>query len=252
METKVLVEGTYFKNKKKKLHFLDLKDLDSIRGVMRNLKPDIIIHAGGLTNTDYCEKNPERALLINVKGTKNLLYEFQGKMIYFSTDYVFDGVTGNYDEDSTPNPINHYGITKELAEQAVLKQDGNLVVRISGLYGHNPDNNRFIDNFNQNSITAFDNLISSPTYIPDIGNAINKLKNLNGIIHFTGPESFSRYVFTINIINGLGLANKVIPLNYDYSQTFAKRPFNSSLSTKYQHFNPTCLFDALSEMRQLK
>ena len=124
---------------------MDLADKASIRNCLAETKPDVVLHCGGLTNTDFCEANQDLANRVNCFGTEALLKEFDGKIIYFSTDYVFDGEHAPYDEKSQPNPLNHYGKTKLAAERVVLDKPQNLVVRVSGLYGFNGNNNRFLD-----------------------------------------------------------------------------------------------------------
>lgn len=251
-EKGIIVEGTCFKNKKKDLHYLDLRNFNSIYDIIKNVDPTTIIHTGGLTNTDYCEKNPEEAFSVNVESTKKILSRFDGRVVYFSTDYVFNGETGNYNEDSLADPINYYGFTKRLAEQEVLKNKDNLVVRVSGLYGNNPFNNKFLSGLNKNEIEVYDNLISSPTYINDVVKEMDRLMSLKGIIHFTGPEAFSRYDFAMKIVNGLKLTTKVIANRYNPLKTTAKRPFKSNLLTKYNFFNMTYLDNALVEMQKSK
>ena len=244
------ISGTHHQNKNDSLDYLDLENLNSIRKVIENTEPDILIHTGGLTDTNFCEKNQEHAFSVNVEGTKKLVSTFNGKIIYFSTDYVFNGNTGDYNEDSSPNPINYYGFTKMLAEQEVLNNSNNLVVRVSGLYGNNPYNNRFLNSLDKNEIKVYDNLISSPTYIKDIVKEMDILVNLKGTIHFTGSEALSRYEFTKKIVRGLELKTQVIPHKYNAKQTLAKIPLKSNLSTKYNFFNVSCLDDALIEMKK--
>ncbi len=226
---------------------LDLGDRDSIKRCLAQTKPEIILHCGGLTDTAFCEANPDLANRINFLGTTELLNSFDGKMIYFSTDYVFDGESAPYNETAQTNPINHYGKTKLLAERKVLERPQNLVVRVSGLYGVNRHNNRFLDRLrNSRVITASQELVSTPTYVEDIVRAIPEFIDMSGILHFTGEQPFSRYDFAKLAVEGLGLNTEVIAQE---SNGTVRRPKNSSLVSVYGS-KKTPIGEALREMRR--
>jgi len=226
---------------------MDLADEASIGKCLDETKPEAIIHCGGLTDTDSCEANPDLANRVNCLGTEALLKEFDGKFIYFSTDYVFDGEHAPYDEKSEPNPINHYGKTKLIAERMVLEKSQNLVVRVSGLYGVNKNNNRFLDGLrSRRVIKASQELISTLTYIEDLARAIPDLMNMAGVLHFSGEQSFSRYDFAKLAVESLGLNAEVVAQE---SNGLAKRPRNSSLSSVYA-LKKTPVDEALIEIRR--
>ena len=227
---------------------LDLSDTDSIRKCLTETKPEVIFHCGGLTNTDFCESNQDLASRINVSGISELLNGFDGKVIYFSTDYVFNGENAPYNENSQPNPINHYGKTKLAAERAVLERNGNLVVRVSGLYGFNGKNNRFLDGLrNSRVITASQELISTPTYIEDIAKAVPDFMRMSGLVHFTGEQPFSRYDFAKLAVESLGLNTEVVAQE---NNEIARRPRNSSLVSVY-NLRKTPIDEALKEIRRV-
>lgn len=226
---------------------LDLGDVGSIRKCLDKTKPKIIIHCGGLTNTDFCEANPDLANRINCFGTTELLNGFDGKMIYFSTDYVFDGESAPYDENSQPNPINHYGKTKLATERVVLDTPQNLVVRVSGLYGFNRNNNRFLDRLRNNrTITVSQELVSTPTYIEDIVRAIPEFIKMSGILHFSGEQLLSRYDFAKLAVESLELNTEVFAQK---SNEVAGRPRNSSLVSVYR-LRKTPIDEAFREIRR--
>lgn len=229
------VYGTFFKNKNnKKLLKLNLSEKEDIKKVIAQIKPDLVVHCGGLTNTDYCEENQKEAYEVNVESVENLMKIYSGKIIYFSTDYVFDGTTPPYDENKIPNPINYYGVTKLMAEKIILRGKNNLVVRVSGLYGLCTGFNKFIDKFNnENVLKEFDDLISTPTYLNDILASFSIFLEKNGLLHFSGEESFSRYDFTKICINLLDLNNLIEKKKYISSASISKRPQDSSLTSIY-------------------
>ena len=226
---------------------LDLSDEASIRKCLAETRPEVIFHCGGLTNTDFCESNQDLVLRINVSGTNELISSFDGKIIYFSTDYVFDGENAPYDENSPPNPINHYGKTKLVAERMVLDKPQNLIVRVSGLYGFNGNNNRFLDGLRKYGvIAASQKLISTPTYIEDIVKAVPEFMGMSGILHFIGEQSFSRYDFAKLAVESLGLDAEVVAQE---SNGIARKPRNSSLVSVYS-LRKTPIDKALKEIRR--
>lgn len=227
---------------------LDLGDEMNIRRCLKQTKPEVVLHCGGLTDTDFCESNPDFAMRANCLGTEVLLNEFEGKIVYFSTDYVFDGENAPYDERSQPNPINHYGKTKLFAERKVLERNGNLVVRVSGLYGKNKHNNKFLNRLRSKTlIQASTKLISTPTYINDVIEALPDLIKMSGLVHFSGEQQFSRYEFLRKVVEGLGLSLEVQPSEYEIKS--AKRPKNSSLISIY-NFKKTKIENVLKEINE--
>ena len=227
---------------------LDLTRSSSIKKCLAKTKPDAIVHCGGLTDPDFCEAYPNLATKVNVSGTKALLEAFGGKLIYFSTDYVFDGENPPYNEKSQPNPLNHYGKTKLLAEELVLKNPQNLVVRVAGLYGFNNHNDRFLGRLrNQRVVEASSTLYSTPTYLEDIAGSIQDFLKMSGLLHFTGEQSFSRYEFLKKAVKSLGLSTEILP--WESRDMIAKRPKNSSLISVHR-FKKTLADDALKEITE--
>ncbi|MGZ5244653.1 MAG: sugar nucleotide-binding protein, partial [Bacteroidia bacterium] len=121
----VEVLGTHFSFATPETHFFDTLNLDNPENYpIANFKPTHILHAGALTHVDYCEEHPEESYMQTVQSTINVLQlakAFSAKLIYVSTDYVFDGKAGPYDEEAIPNPINVYGKHKLEAEQLIQK-----------------------------------------------------------------------------------------------------------------------------------
>lgn len=245
-----LNQKTSFIEKNKNRSFrMNLAEEEEISKVLLSTNPSLIIHCGGITDTDLCEREKEFSWKVNVEGTENLMRSYNGKIIYFSTDYVFDGKNAPYNENSKPNPINHYGITKLKAEEIILRRKENLVVRVSGLYGINKNNNKFINRFiDQDKIYAYTNLISSPTYIEDIVDNIQTLTHLSGIIHLSSNGSISRYNFTKLINDSLHLSKEIISCEYKNKDGTAKRPYNSSLTTLNKEIKTTPINIALAEI----
>jgi len=229
--------ATFFKNKPISNDYnlskniqMDIRKKSEIIYAIGTAKPSVVIHCGGITDTDLCEKEKQLAWDTNVKGVENLMSVYQGKIIYFSTDYVFDGQNPPYSEESKPNPLNYYGITKLEAEKKILEREKNLVVRVSGLFGISHTNNKFINKLvNNTKVFAYINLISSPTYIGDVVRNMPILIESSGIIHLSSYKGISRYNFLKMVVKFLDLPTSVLPCEYKATTAIAKRPYNSTM-----------------------
>ena len=101
---------------------MDISNKSIVQQVVSKYEPDVLIHLAAMTNVDGCEREKEKAWNINVKGTEHLLQAISGsetRIIFISTDYVFDGENGPYGVDAKPSPINYYGKSKLAAENAI-------------------------------------------------------------------------------------------------------------------------------------
>jgi dTDP-4-dehydrorhamnose reductase len=247
------VIGTYNTNFIQHLLKLDITNPIALRSVLMKIKPDIVINTAALTNTDYCEAHRKEAYKVNFRAVSYLVKFFKGKIVQISTDYVFDGEAGFYNEFCTPRPINYYGLTKLLAETVIQStRKDYLIIRVSGLYGYNKiGSNKFIKlNLHNNDVKACFDLISSPTLTDDVVNSMVRLLETNetGIFHIAGPKAISRYEFQCLIKDVFNLKGKVIPISAKEMNFVAKRPKNSSLiSTKIRLF----VHDPISGLRKI-
>ncbi|MCR4296621.1 MAG: SDR family oxidoreductase, partial [Elusimicrobia bacterium] len=118
---------------------LDMQDEEKVRTFLKAHRPAVVAVPAANPFVDYCELHPEETRRINVDGTLNVARacrELDARMIFYSSDYVFDGLKGSYTEEDAPCPINEYGRQKAEAERGVLASDPrNLVLRTSGAYG---------------------------------------------------------------------------------------------------------------------
>ena len=141
--------GTFFSFPIDGLHFFDTLALDNAENFeIDNFKPTHILHAGALTHVDYCESHQEESYLKTVQSTKNILSlaeKLSSKVIYISTDYVFDGLAGPYDEEAQVNPLSIYAKHKLEAEMLVRNQSSqNLILRVTNVYGDEARNKNFV------------------------------------------------------------------------------------------------------------
>ncbi|MBK7763984.1 MAG: sugar nucleotide-binding protein [Bacteroidetes bacterium] len=143
------VLGTYFSYPTSDtVYFNTLNLLDEKNVDVAAFKPDVIVHCGALTHVDYCEANIEESYQKTVVSTKNLLAlakQLEAKLVFISTDYVFDGIDGPYDEAAAVNPLSVYAKHKLEAEQRVLADStSHLVLRVTNVYGNEARNKNFV------------------------------------------------------------------------------------------------------------
>lgn len=204
----------------KKLIVTSKKDLDvtnrkkTLETIAR-LKPDIVFHFASLTRGEECAKNPEKARLINVKGTKNVAdacFINDCELLFVSTNEVFDGKSMvAYSETDIPKPLTIAGKTKHKAEEIIKKRLRKYyIVRSSWLYSE--WSNNFIHQVlnlvsNNKKIVLVDDEVSSPTYSLDLARAIKKLigKKEYGIYHLNNTGKASRFEFAMEAIKIFGL-----------------------------------------------
>ena len=191
-----------------------------------------------------CESNKELAWNNNVKATENILDSIRGtkcKIIFISTDYVFDGFSGPYSENDQPNPINYYGKTK-LAAENIIRGSGQpwVIIRTNVLYGNSFINKAsfvkwVIDSLSQKKkISVVDDQFGNPTWTGALSEAIklSMIMNVNEILNYGGSEFISRFEFAKKIAKIFGLNSSLIsPIKTRDLNQIAKRPLKSGLVT---------------------
>jgi dTDP-4-dehydrorhamnose reductase len=223
---------------------LDITDQKRVLNLFNELKPKIVIHTASETNVDKCETEKEHAWKINVEGTRNIALacsKANAKIVYISTDYVFDGKKGFYIEEDKPNPINYYGVTKLKGENQVIQHCKNYaILRTSVLYGWHPWKQNFatwvINELKQNKeITVVEDHYNTPTLADNLAEmAIEAIpKDLQGVYHACGSERIGRYEFARQIARAFDLNQNLIrPIKMEQLTAWiAKRPRDSSLNT---------------------
>jgi dTDP-4-dehydrorhamnose reductase len=221
----------------------DITSREDVKKVIFDFYPDVIINASGFTNVDLSEKERERAWKINVKGVEYLAETcrtIDAKIIHFSTDYIFNGLNGPYDEGAKADPLGYYGRTK-LASENALKISGVTysVIRTNVLYGianSRPDFVRWvINNLSENKrIRVVHDQINNPTYVEDLVQAINKIIELDkyGLYNIGGKDFLNRFEFAVMIAEYFGLNKElIVPIITEELKQPAKRPLKSGLIT---------------------
>ena len=227
--------------KKYKCIELDITNQRKVAEIIRNYKPDIIIHLAAMTDVDGCEKTPEIAFDVNVKATENLLTSFTGKFIYISTDYVFDGEKGPYFEDDKVNPMSVYGKTKLYGENLVQQSDIDWVILRSNIIFSYSDRtkasfvNWVVDSLKKRQmITVVNDQWNNPTWTNDLAKVISKIieKDINGLYHYGGRDYLNRLEFAKMIASTFGLDGSLIkPITTSELNWLAQRPLKSGLYT---------------------
>ncbi len=174
----------------------DLADSESLDCALKNLDCDVFINPAGLTSLEACEDDPRLAMRINsaAPGKIALWAASRGvRMIHFSTDYVFGGEnTALLTEQAAPHPLSVYGRSKLAGEKAVLAHPGNLVVRVSWVFG--PEKPSFIDQTFDNALAgkllaAIADKYSLPAFTTDLAEWVDGLigRKTEGILHACNP-----------------------------------------------------------------
>ena len=228
------VVGTYNQHPISGLEFLDLRDPLQLKRFLNRFQPSVVLYAAGLTDVDACERNPNLAWRLNAEAASEMASFCGVKMVYFSTDYVFDGIRGRYRENEEPTPLNVYGRTKLAGERAVLNiNPGNIVVRVSGLYDSiRIKGQDFSKPFQSTEpIEADDTRLSCPVHVEDVVSAVRLLLESNGgVYHVAGPDVLSRYEFYQLAALRFPNMPSVTPSSAS-SRQGAPRPQDSSLRT---------------------
>lgn len=211
---------------------------DDVIEEIESHNPSAIIHTAAYTSVDGAEENPERARQVNVEGTRHIAKAAErtnAHLVYISTDYVFDGVKGNYSESDKTNPVNVYGATKLEGEYIANSLDAPTTILRTSVVFDGAHQNFFtwaISELQQNDeVDAVTDQIASPTYAPNLAEiCIEAVKeNRTGIYHAAGPDQISRYDALIQVKEVLDISGTIKPINMNDLSWTAKRPKDSSL-----------------------
>lgn len=251
---------------------LDITNSDDVISYITNYNPDIVMHNAAWTAVDKAEQMPEAVYAVNALGPKYIAEaceKINAKLVYISTDYVFDGLGDKfYEVDDPKNGLSVYGKTKSQGEDFVTSiLDKYFIVRISWVFGLNGNN--FIKtmlklaNMGKKELNVVCDQIGSPTYTADLAKLLCDMIETEkyGVYHATNEGVCSWYDFACEIFKQANLDVKVNPVTTEeYSKLVinqAKRPLNSRMSkeslTKAGFSKLPCWQDALSRyLKELK
>jgi dTDP-4-dehydrorhamnose reductase len=245
---------------------LDLQDGDGFEKLFSEVKPTVIIHAGAMTQVDQCELHREDCYQVNVVATSKILQlanRYQSFAVFLSTDFVFDGLKGNYAEEDPIAPVNWYGKTKMEGEKMLKQLDIPwAIVRTCLVYGYSTDAGRLnivtwvYSKLKKGEwIKVVDDQVRTPTYVEDLAEGITKIVETKseGIFHLSGEETLTPYQMATKTAKHCGLDDGLIEkVNAQSFSQPAKRPaktgFNIDKAKFKLGFVPTPFNKALAKI----
>jgi dTDP-4-dehydrorhamnose reductase len=232
-----------------KIVSLDLTDHEATRKLLFELRPDAIVHCAAATNVDWCEEHPAETEAINVRATAALAETaalINARLIYISTDSVFDGVKGGYLENDEPAPRNVYAQSKLAGERETLRFHSSagvcsaIVVRVN-IYGWNAQDKESLAEWalgrieKGESVPGFIDVFFSPLLVNDLAPVLFDLlqHDMSGLYHVTGSERISKFEFARKVAATFGFDPKLVtPCCIRDARLKAARPRDTSLNTE--------------------
>ncbi len=227
---------------------VDLSQTPKALNTILSIKPDAIIHCAAVADLNLAERKPELAQQLNSELPGLLAdaaYRESIPFIHISTDAVFDGETGGYDETDLPNPLSVYAQTKLAGEQAVLDANPEALVARVVFYGWSSSGKRSLGEFFYNHlregepINGFTDTYFCPLYVEDLSLVLLEMltTGLNGIYHVVSPEAISKYQFGLRIARAFGFDEGLIkPIAASDIHRNAPRSLNLSLNARKIQF----------------
>lgn len=220
---------------------MDITDKAACERVIRAENVDAVIHCAAYTAVDAAEDNEELCRKVNAEGTKNIAEVCKSlniKMMYFSTDYVFDGEQDRpWEPEDKRQPLNVYGQTKYEGELAVEKLEKFFIVRIAWVFGINGKN--FVKTMlrlgkENGVVNVVNDQVGSPTYTYDLARlAVDMIQTERyGYYHATNEGECTWYTFACQIFNEAGMKVTINPVDSSAFPAKAKRPHNSRMEKK--------------------
>ena len=223
---------------------VDLADVDATRDAIDRIAPDVVIHTAALASVDQCQQDPQQAALMNVTATSNLIAALRGsacQLVFISSDSVFDGTRGDYDEYDEPAPINVYSRTKVDAERLILASGLDAVIARTAFYGWNVlpklDLAEWILSTlrDKGVIRGFFDAQFSPLATTHLAGLLLHLVTLHarGILNVASSEPCSKYQFARQLAARAGFSpDQVQPIDMNAAGLIAPRPKNVTLVTR--------------------
>lgn len=222
--------------------YADISSPNGVGSVVEDFRPDVVLHCASLTNIDFCESNKDLTARINIEGTKILVESIKDincKLIYVSTDTVYDGMKGNFLESDPINPPNYYGFSKYEGELETLKKANSLIIR-TNIFGWNITNKYSIAEWiiaelmSEREIKGFCDVIVSSIYNFDLAKVLELAieKDISGVYNLGSRTSLSKFEFALELAERFGFNKALIkPVSVDDFPFTAKRAKNLSLNT---------------------
>lgn len=223
LATDIKLDETY-------LEFLDVRNYQQCQTKIKRVKPDIVLHLAALTNLEECESNISNAYATNSMGVQNIIDACRSiniPMVYISTAGVFDGKKEMYTEDDIPNPINVYGKTKLLGEEAMKRYPKHFICRAGWMFGSGKKDKKFVSYMLQQikdgaeRLQVVDDTYGTLTYTEDFAKNLESLflTENYGLYHMTCSGVARRYDIAKHIVNQIAPHVKITKVNSNFFKT---------------------------------
>lgn len=218
---------------------LDVTQPDDVADVFQDFTPNVVVNCAAMSDVAACDENRSEAWAVNARAVKTLAKQCRStgaRLVQVSSDFVFNGKRGPYDENARPDPLNYYGRTKLAGENAVREAGRSnwAIVRTVLLYGTAQNLSRSnivlrtIDQLSRGeSLHIVDDQYRTPTYVEDLAAGIERLLHFEktGIYHLSGRELVSIYELACLVADVFGFDDALIePVSSDYFEDAVERP----------------------------
>lgn len=224
---------------------LDITNKSETSNFIKKINPGIIIHAASIGNVDYCEKHSKEAYRVNVEGTQHIINaarRVDAKIIFLSSNAIYDGLNPPYHEKSKTNPIDIYGKTKVEGEKLIMKSRLKYVIlRLITMYGWPQTGGRgnpatwIIENLKKGQrINVVNDIYNNHLWAGQAADVLWKIirENMTGVYNIAGADCISRYDLALKVAKVFKLVSSLInPVSSDFFQNIAKRPKNTCFNT---------------------
>jgi dTDP-4-dehydrorhamnose reductase len=221
---------------------LDLTDGPATRKFFLDVRPSVIVHCAAATNVDWCESHSDSAEAINVRASANLAdiaSTLNARLVYISTDAVFDGETGSYSEEDKPVPLNIYALTKLNGELETLTRNPSALIARVNIFGWNAQDKYSLAEWalkrleSGGRVPGFTDVFFTPILVNDLVRILFVMleKELSGIYHVAGSEKLSKFEFASRLASAFGFdSTRIERCLVSQGSLKAARPLDISLN----------------------
>ncbi len=256
--------GTYARHAAPGLVHLDALDARELEAVLDRHAPAVVYCPAAEPNVELCEARPSETWAVNVGMAARLAEAARRRglrVVYFSSDYVFDGERGPYVEEDAPNPISAYGRQKLAAERAIARAPDHVIVRTTVVFGWEPQGKNFVvrlvDRLRRGErMKVPADQLGSPTWAPNLADVTVALGQgrARGLFHVVGSEVMDRFAFAALAARTFGLDPGLLePVTTDSLNQLARRPLRAGMiPTKAERATGIATIGAAEALRRMK